>query len=126
MPEVRALGPNDLQTMRDMLSLFGAAFDDLDTYTAEQPPDHYLRALLASSTFIAIAALERSEVVGGLAAYVLPKFEQARSRATLQAWPTGDTSPGQCQAVFTPKCSPRAAIFRHGVRPPACETCTRT
>lgn len=65
--------------MRKMLSMFGAAFEDPDTYAANQPSDDYLRDLLASTTFIAIAALDQSEVVGGLAAYVLPKFEQARS-----------------------------------------------
>lgn len=65
--------------MRGMLSLFGQAFDEADTYVSRQPPDEYLRRLLASPTFIAVAALEEQEVVGALAAYVLPKFEQARS-----------------------------------------------
>jgi len=41
------------------------------------------------------------------------------------AWPTGDTSPGPCHAVLTPNVSPRIAILRHGVKPPACDTCTR-
>jgi aminoglycoside 3-N-acetyltransferase I len=62
-----------------MLSLFGEAFDDSETYVANQPTDEYLLGLLSSSTFIAIAALKGPGVVGGLAAYVLPKFEQARS-----------------------------------------------
>ena len=31
-----------------------------------------------------------------------PKFQQARSNATLAACPTGDTSPGPCHAVLTP------------------------
>ncbi|HEX6852231.1 MAG TPA: AAC(3)-I family aminoglycoside N-acetyltransferase [Candidatus Polarisedimenticolaceae bacterium] len=79
MTEIRILGPDDLPTMRDMLSLFGAAFDDRDTYTAKPPPDDYLRGLLANPTFLAIAGLDHAEVVGGLAAYVLPKFERARS-----------------------------------------------
>jgi ribosomal protein S18 acetylase RimI-like enzyme len=35
--------------------------------------------LLASEQFIAIAALDGALVVGGLAGYVLPKFEQPRS-----------------------------------------------
>ena len=38
-----------------------------------------LERLLGSETFIAIAALAGTQVIGGLAAYVLPKFEQARS-----------------------------------------------
>ena len=35
--------------------------------------------MLAKEHFIALVALKQSEVVGGLAAYELPKFEQARS-----------------------------------------------
>lgn len=35
--------------------------------------------MLESDTFIAVAAFTGEQVVGGLAAYVLPKFEQARS-----------------------------------------------
>ena len=39
----------------------------------------YLRQLLDSDYFIAIAALKEGEVVGGLTAYELKKFEQERS-----------------------------------------------
>jgi ribosomal protein S18 acetylase RimI-like enzyme len=49
------------------------------TYTSNQPDDGYLKTLLTSDTFVALAALEGDTVVGGLAAYVLQKFEQARS-----------------------------------------------
>jgi len=65
--------------LRGMLAMFGRAFDDLPTYTARQPDDAYLHELLASPTFVAIAALAGDAVIGGLAGYVLPKFEQARS-----------------------------------------------
>ena len=82
MVEVRALDSNDFQTMRDILALFGRAFDEFDTYTSKQPPDKYLRDLLTSRTFIAIAALDGLRVVGGLAAYVLPKFEQGSTSTT--------------------------------------------
>lgn len=77
--EAKLLGSGDLATMRRMLALFGKVFDEADTYIARQPPDAYLLRLLASPAFVAIAALQGGEVVGGLAAYVLPKFEQARS-----------------------------------------------
>ncbi len=77
--EVRTLGPGDVETMRAMLAMFGEAFGDSAAYTARQPSDAYLRDLLARDSFIAIAALDGSLVVGGIAAYVLPKFEQARS-----------------------------------------------
>lgn len=76
---IRALGSNDVAPMRAMLNMFGKAFDDPETYTVAQPDDAYLTQLLSSSTFVAIAAFDESNVIGGIAAYVLPKFEQART-----------------------------------------------
>ena len=76
---IRALGAGDASAMRRMLSLFGNAFDDLPTYAGNQPDDAYLTALLASPTFVAIGAFVGNALVGGLAAYVLPKFEQRRT-----------------------------------------------
>jgi aminoglycoside 3-N-acetyltransferase I len=76
---IRILGPDDAATMRAMLAMFGKAFDDVPTYNDCQPGTAYLRRLLGSDTFIALAALKGDEVVGGIAAYVLPKFEQERS-----------------------------------------------
>ena len=43
------------------------------------PSDAYLEGLLAKDSVIAIVALEGQEVVGGLVAYELEKFEQQRS-----------------------------------------------
>jgi ribosomal protein S18 acetylase RimI-like enzyme len=77
--EFRVLGPDDLAHMYSMLSLFGRAFDDADTYTSSPPDAGYLAGLLGSPGFIAVAALDGDRVAGGLAAYVLTKFEQARS-----------------------------------------------
>lgn len=62
-----------------MLTLFGEAFQEPHTYNSSQPSKAYLERLLGSDTFIAVAALKGDEVVGGIAAYVLPKFEQERS-----------------------------------------------
>ncbi len=62
-----------------MLAIFGRAFEDKETYTGQQPDDPYLRRLLSSDTFVAIVARVGTRVIGGLAGYVLPKFEQARS-----------------------------------------------
>lgn len=77
--EIRVLGGPDVAVLHKMLAVFGEAFGDLPTYTARQPGDSYLRRLLKSDTFVAIAAVTASDVVGGLTGYVLPKFEQARS-----------------------------------------------
>jgi aminoglycoside 3-N-acetyltransferase I len=78
-PSTRVLGPDDLATFRSMLELFGEAFDDRDTYCGKQPDAPYLAGLLANEHFIAIAAFDGPQIVGGLAGYVLPKFERARS-----------------------------------------------
>jgi aminoglycoside 3-N-acetyltransferase I len=89
---VRVLHARDVPVLRRMLTLFGRAFGDLRTYSAQQPDDAYLQSLLESETFVAIAALAGRQVIGGLAGYVLPKFEQARSEfyiydlAVDQAW----------------------------------------
>lgn len=76
---IQVLAGDQVGMMRSMLAMFGEAFHERATYTHAQPDDAYLRELLASRSFIAIAALSGAAVVGGLAAYVLPKFEQARS-----------------------------------------------
>jgi ribosomal protein S18 acetylase RimI-like enzyme len=59
--------------------MFGEAFHEVETYRDAQPSTGYLERLLARDTFIALAAVEGSRAVGGVAAYVLPKFEQERS-----------------------------------------------
>lgn len=80
---VRALGGEDVASMRAMLGMFGEAFVEPRTYTSAQPDDAYLKRLLSGSTFVAVAALDGSDVIGGIAAYVLPKFEQARAELYL-------------------------------------------
>jgi aminoglycoside 3-N-acetyltransferase I len=81
--DVRVLGDADTASLRAMLAMFGRAFGDVATYSSRQPDDGYLARLLASGTFVAIAAFDGGVVIGGLAAYVLPKFEQARSELYL-------------------------------------------
>jgi aminoglycoside 3-N-acetyltransferase I len=77
--DVRVLGSGDIASLRAMLAMLGRAFGEVATYTSRQPDDQYLARLLASDSFVAIAAFDGDTVIGGLAAYVLPKFEQARS-----------------------------------------------
>ncbi|QDZ06747.1 AAC(3)-I family aminoglycoside N-acetyltransferase [Sphingomonas panacisoli] len=76
---IRRLGAGDIATMRGLLAMFGDAFEDPAAYRRAQPDDSYLARLLGRDTFVALAAIAEGEVVGGLAAYVLDKFEQARS-----------------------------------------------
>jgi len=75
----KVLGSNDVALMEAMLTMFGDAFEDARSYNAARPDAAYLRRLLGSDQFIALAALKDGEVVGGIAAYELRKFEQARS-----------------------------------------------
>lgn len=77
--EIRQLAPDDLPAMHGLLDMFGEAFEDIDTFTRARPDAAYLRRLLGGEHFIALAAVKDGAVVGGLAAYELPKFEQARS-----------------------------------------------
>jgi aminoglycoside 3-N-acetyltransferase I len=77
--EIHQIGPDEPGLMRSLLAMFGEAFDDPDTYTANQPSDDYLHGLLGGDSFIALVAIKDDAVVGGLAAYELKKFEQARS-----------------------------------------------
>jgi aminoglycoside 3-N-acetyltransferase I len=76
---IHTLAPSDAALMHSLLTMFGEAFGDVATYGNARPSAAYFERLLASDTFIALAALRNGEVVGGLAAYELRKFEQERS-----------------------------------------------
>jgi aminoglycoside 3-N-acetyltransferase I len=77
---IRALGPGDVALMGAMLTIFGEAFNEPETYGAARPRAAYLERLLGSDHFIALAAVKNGgDVVGGLAAYELRKFERERS-----------------------------------------------
>ena len=77
--QVYFLSLGDENLARGMLNLFGEAFDERETYCQHQPTDAYLRSLLSKDHFIALVAVQSGEVIGGLAAYELMKFEQQRS-----------------------------------------------
>lgn len=76
---IQQLTRDDEAVMKSLLATFGKAFDEAQTYGRNQPGASYLKQLLGSDFFIALAALKNGEVVGGLAAYELRKFEQERS-----------------------------------------------
>ena len=76
---IHQLTPGDIVLMQAMLTTFGEAFGDVETYGQARPSAPYLARLLGGDYFIALAALKGDEVVGGLAAYELRKFEQERS-----------------------------------------------
>lgn len=76
---IHHLEPDDVDLMQALLEMFGDVFNDRDTYTGNRPDSDYLRRLLGGNSFIALAALKGQQVVGGIAAYALQKFEQERS-----------------------------------------------
>ncbi len=65
--------------LTDLLRVFADAFEDHESYQAAVPSDEYLNRLLEREDFIPLVAVADGNVVGGLAAYVLRKFEQERS-----------------------------------------------
>jgi aminoglycoside 3-N-acetyltransferase I len=73
------LKPTDLPLMRELMTVFGEAFDEPETFNKAMPSDAYFQRLLARDTFIGIAALKGEAVVGGLTAYIMAKYEQERS-----------------------------------------------
>ena len=79
MLSIRKLGSDDAALMEGMLSMFGEAFGELETYGAARPGKAYMQRLLGSDNFIALAAVKNGSVVGGIGAYELRKFEQERS-----------------------------------------------
>jgi aminoglycoside 3-N-acetyltransferase I len=76
---VRRLGLDDVDALKQLLAVFANVFEQPDVYLGSVPRTSYLEWLLGNSGFIVIVAESEGHVVGGLAAYVLEKFEQERS-----------------------------------------------
>ena len=76
---IHQLTPDDVALMEALSATFGEAFDEVGTYGGNRPGAAYLQRLLGSDYFIALTASKSGEVVGGIAAYELKKFEQQRS-----------------------------------------------
>jgi aminoglycoside 3-N-acetyltransferase I len=68
----------DVPRLKALLRVFGEAFEDVHTYQHSVPSDEYLSRLLGKQHFIAVVAMQGGEVIGGLVAYELDKFEQER------------------------------------------------
>jgi aminoglycoside 3-N-acetyltransferase I len=96
---IHTLGPDDVARLEDMSTMFGQAFNEPDTYGGARPTVAYLRRLLGGDSFIAVAALQGGEVVGGLAAYELRKFEQERSE--IYIYDLAVAAPNRRQGIAT-------------------------
>lgn len=79
IPLIYRLGPNDGKYFTAMLDVFSEAFDDPEHYSSARPTADYRKALLARNDVVALVARADDDVIGGLVAYELRKFEQERS-----------------------------------------------
>lgn len=79
MTDIHHLRPGDEAQFAAMNALFAKEFDDAQSYQSNPPDAAYIAQLLANPNFIALIARDGDSLTGALAAYVLPKFEQARS-----------------------------------------------
>jgi aminoglycoside 3-N-acetyltransferase I len=93
------ISASDLPFFKRLLFVFGEAFDELDTYQGSVPTDDYLRRLLEQPHFIALAATQGDDVVGGLAAYELEKFE--RDRREIYIYDLAVAEPHRLKGVAT-------------------------
>lgn len=80
---VRMLAPGDGELLQEMTVVLGEAFGESAEYRAASPDDAYREGLLRSECFIALAAFDGDDVVGGLIAYELRKYERERSELYL-------------------------------------------
>lgn len=79
-PDIRQLTQDDVAIFRQLMECFAASFEDDETYLRCPPASDYLVDLLAQDYFITVVASDADgTVIGGLTAYELKKFEQARS-----------------------------------------------
>ncbi len=79
------LTENDDAFVQKLMKVFAEAFEDNEAYQAKLPTKTYIKLLLQNPNNIVLVAVteEEEEVVGGLVAYELQKFEQERSEVYL-------------------------------------------
>ncbi|MEX2599549.1 MAG: AAC(3)-I family aminoglycoside N-acetyltransferase [Dehalococcoidia bacterium] len=73
------LSSSDLGLLRELNKMFAEVFEEPGTYQGAPPSDEYLLSLLGKPHVMLLVAMDGNEVVGGLAAYELEKFEQERT-----------------------------------------------
>lgn len=75
----RQLSAFDVEPLKQLLVVFGVAFGEIQRHLTYTPDESHVRALLARPHIIVIVAELDGEVVGGMVAYELEKFEKKRS-----------------------------------------------
>ena len=120
--EIRQLTADDVALTEAVSTMFGEAFYEVATYTEKRPRAAYVRRLLGGESFVALAAIKQGDVVGGLAAYELQKFEQERSEIyiydlAVEAARRPDPQSGQ-SSRHGPRSRPAAFRMPSSARPP--------
>jgi len=78
--KIERIKSGEANLMTSLNTMFGEAFGEPEIYLSRRPSEEYLEKLLRDENFIALVALtDGGEVVGGITAYVLHKYEQERS-----------------------------------------------
>jgi aminoglycoside 3-N-acetyltransferase I len=78
--DVRKLTEEDLSAFHSLVNIFNRVFEEAEPGVSS---DTNLLQLLSNHDFVAIAALDENEVVGGLTAYELPMYSSERSELFL-------------------------------------------
>ena len=76
--DVRRLRPGEAAAFAQLNAVFAVAFEDADSYAGEPPGEAYLEELLAKPHVIPLVAAADGQIIGGLVAYELDKFERRR------------------------------------------------
>lgn len=80
---ITQLTKQEVPKLQKLNELFGAVFEDADNYQSRLPRAEYLADFLAQGQNIVLVAEQDDEIVGGLVAYCLTKFEQERKEVYL-------------------------------------------
>ena len=62
---IKSLDSESIPLMDGMLTVFGEAFDEVETYSAKRPGAKYLAQLLGNDNFLALVAIIEVVGVGG-------------------------------------------------------------
>lgn len=74
----KKLEKKDSKLFKKLIKLFGEVFNEPETYLYKEASQNYLEKILVNPNTIVIVSTDGNNVIGGLVAYVLEKFEQER------------------------------------------------
>lgn len=81
--KIKRLTEHDVAKMQKLNELFGVVFEDANNYQSNLPTSKYLADFLAQKHVIVLVVEHSGQIIGGLVAYVLTKFEQERKEVYL-------------------------------------------